>query len=186
MLRRLVRVSCRRPLLTVVVSLALAAVSILYTLHGLTFKTSGRDVLPPDAGYVIRYQEYAREFGELEDIVVVVEARSFAAAKAYASRLVQELRAGPVKFPRVTYRVDPKRFEGRQLLYLSRERLEEIRDKIFDHQEFMESFAVDPSLAQLIEGINAEFAQSLLSNLFDIGLQGGKAMDTRFLQLLLE
>jgi uncharacterized protein len=186
LLRRLVRVSCRRPLLTVVVSLALAAVSILYTLHGLTFKTSGRDVLPPDAGYVLRYQEYAREFGELEDIVVVVEARSFAAAKAYASRLVQELRAGPVKFPRVTYRVDPKRFEGRQLLYLSRERLDEIRAKIFDYQEFMESFAVDPSLAQLVEGINAQFAQGVVANLFDVGLQGGTAMDTRFLRLLLE
>jgi hypothetical protein len=82
--------------------------------------------------------------------------------------------------------VDPKKFEGRQLLYLSKERLSEIRDKIFDHQEFMESFAGDPSLAQLVEGINAQFAQSFVSNLFDIGLKDGQSLDTRFLRVLLE
>jgi hypothetical protein len=87
----------------------------------------------------VRYAQYAREFGELEDIVIVIEARTFEAARDYAARLVQDLRASPVKFPRVAYRVDPKRFEGRQLLYLPEEQLKEIRDRIFDHQEFMES-----------------------------------------------
>ena len=186
-LQRLVRLSCRHPLLTVVVSLALAAAGIGYTLHALTFKTSGRDVLPQSAGYVKKYVDYAREFGELEDIVVVVEARTFEAAKAYASRLVQELRASPVKFQRVAYRIDPKRFEGRQLLYLSTEKLEEIRDKIFDHQEFMESFAADPTLSRLVEGVNAQFAQKFVSNLFDLGLaDDGGAIDTKFLSLLLD
>ena len=164
----------------------LAAAGIGYTLHALSFKTSGRDVLPQNAGYVRRYVEYAREFGELEDIVVVVEARTFEAAKAYASRLVHEVRSGPVKFDRVHYRIDPKRFEGRQLLYLSKEKLSEIRDKIFDHQEFMENFASDPSLAQLVESINAEFAQSFVTHLFDVGLADGQVVDTRFLSVLLE
>src|SRR5215470_10687967 len=118
LLRGLVRLSCRRPVLTALLSLILAVAGIAYTLHALTFKTSGRDLLPKDAGYVVRYNQYAREFGELEDIVVVVEAPTFEVAKAYAARLVQELRASPLNFPRVTYRVDPQRFEGRHLLYL--------------------------------------------------------------------
>ena len=185
-LQRLVRLSCRHPLLTVVLSLALAAAGIGYTLHALAFKTSGRDVLPQSAGYVRKYVEYAREFGELEDIVVVVEARTFEAAKAYAARLVQELRASPVKFHRVAYRIDPKRFEGRQLLYLSKEKLEEIRDKIFDHQEFMEGFAADPTLSRLVEGVNAQFAQKFVSNLFDLGLSDDGAIDTKFLSVLLD
>ena len=149
LLRQLVRVSCARPVLTVLLSVLLAVAGIAYTLHALTFKTSGRDVLPQSAAYVKRYIEYAKNFGELEDIVVVVEARSFEGAKAYAARLVQELRAAPVKFERVSYRIDPKQFEGNQLLYLTTDELKEIRDKIFDHQEFMESFAGDPSLARL-------------------------------------
>ncbi len=186
LLRRLVRVSCRRPWVTVGLSLILAVVSVALTLHGLTFKTSGRDVLPQNAGYVQRYVEYAKDFGELEDIVAVVEARTFEAAKAYASRLVGELRASPVKFPRASYRIDPKRFEGRQLLYLSTDTLREIQDKIFDHQEFMEHFAAEPSLAQLLEGVNTQFAQAFMNNVFDLGLEDKNQADTRFLQMLLE
>jgi hopanoid biosynthesis associated RND transporter like protein HpnN len=186
LLRRLVRVSCRRPYVTVTLSLLLALLGIVATVQGLRFKTSGRDVLPPDAGYVQRYAEYARDFGELEDIVVVVEARTFEAAKAYASRLVQELRGSPLKFGRASYRIDPQRFEGRQLLYLSSEKLREIRAKIFDHQEFMESFAADPSLAQLLDGVNTQFAQAFMNNVFDLGLDDKSPADTRFLQVLLE
>ena len=92
LLRRLVRLSCRRPVVTTILSLLLAAAGIGYTLHSLTFKTSGRDLLPQNAGYVLRYNQYARDFGELEDIVIVIEARSFEAAKAYAADLVHQLR----------------------------------------------------------------------------------------------
>jgi hopanoid biosynthesis associated RND transporter like protein HpnN len=187
LLRRLVRASCAHPILTVGLSLLLAVAGVAYTLHALSFKTSVRDILPRGAAYVQRYAEYAREFGELEDIVVVVEARSFEGAKAFAARLVQELKASPVKFSRVAYRIDPKQFEGRQLLYLSSAELREIRDKIFDHQEFMESFAADPSLAQLLEGINTQMAAAFVSSLFDIGLKDEDLpVDTRFLRVLLD
>ena len=187
LLRRLVRLSCRRPAVTVGVSLLLAAVAILYTMQSLTFKTSTRSLLPQNAGFVVRYAEYAKEFGELEDIVVVVEAGSFEGARAYAARLTDELESGPVKFHRIAYRIDPKRFEGRQLLYLPTPELREIRDKIFDHQEFMESFAGDPSLARLLEGINTQMAAAFVSNLFDIGLQDRDLpVDTRFLRVLLD
>jgi len=186
LLRRLVRVACRRPLVTVILALVLAVAGLVVTVQHMGFKTSGRDVLPQDAGYVKKYVEFARDFGELEDIVVVVEAPTLEAAKAYASRLVQELRASPVKFPRLSYRIDPKRFEGRQLLYLSTEKLREIRDKIFDHQEFMEGFANDPSLARLLEGVNLQFAQSFMNNVFDLGIGDEGPADTRFLRVLLE
>src|SRR6266536_1011945 len=187
LLRRLVRVSCARPAVTVALSLALSVLGIAYTLHALTFKTSGRDVLPQNASYVKRYVQIAENFGELEDIVVVIEARSFEGAKAYAARLVQELRASPVKFHRIAYRIDPKQFEGRQLLYVPTAELKEIRDKIFDHQEFMESFADDPSLARLLEGINTQMAAAFVSNLFDLGLKDQDLpVDTRFLRVLLD
>src|SRR4029453_13933530 len=74
LLRRLVRLSCRRPLVTTSLSIILAVAGIAYTLHALSFKTSGRDLLPRDAGYVVRYNQYARDFGELEDSVIVMGA----------------------------------------------------------------------------------------------------------------
>ncbi len=187
LLRRLVRLSCARPVVTVGLSVALAVIGLLYTLSTLTFKTSGRDVLPQDASYVKGYVEIAKDFGELEDFVVVIEARSFEGAKAFASRLVQDLRTSPVKFHRIAYRIDPKQFEGRQLLYLSTAELKEVRDKIFDHQEFMESFAGDPSLSRLVEGINSQMAAAFVSNLFNVGLnESNLPVDTRFLRVLLD
>ena len=68
--------STRRPLVTVVISLLLAAAGTLYTLHALTFVTSNLRLLPQKASYVVRLQDYQRDFGELNDIVVVVEAAS--------------------------------------------------------------------------------------------------------------
>jgi uncharacterized protein len=187
LLRRLVRVSCARPILTVALSVALAVTGLLYTVSALTFKTSGRDVLPQNASYVKRYVEIARDFGELEDFVVVIEARSFEGAKAFAAGLVQDLRTSPVKFHRIAYRIDPKQFEGRQLLYLSTAELKEVRDKIFDHEEFMESFAGDPSLSRLVEGINTQMAAAFVSNLFNVGLnENDLPVDTRFLRVLLD
>jgi hopanoid biosynthesis associated RND transporter like protein HpnN len=172
---------------TVALSLLLAVVGIAYTLHRMTFETTTRALLPQNAGYVVRYADYLREFGELDDIVVVVEAGSFEGARDYAVRLTEALRESPVTFHRVAYRIDPKRFEGRQLLYLPTAELREIRDKIFDYQEFMESFAGDPSLARLLEGVNTQMAAAFVSNLFDLGLQDKDLpVDTRFLNVLLD
>lgn len=55
LLSGLVRVSCRRPGLTLVLSLLFAALGVGYTLHALTFRTSTRALLPQNAGYVARY-----------------------------------------------------------------------------------------------------------------------------------
>src|SRR5215467_5315898 len=104
LLRRLVRLSCARPILTVSLSVLFAIAGLLYTFHALTFKTSGRDVLPQSASYVKRYVEIAKEFGELEDFFFLIESPSFEFAKAYASRLVQQLRSSPLKFHRIVYR----------------------------------------------------------------------------------
>ncbi len=182
LLRRLVRASCRRPSLTVLLSLALAALGVGYTFEALTFKTSTRDLLPPGQRYATLHTEYLRDFGELDDITVVVEGRTLEESKAYASRLVREIRRGPVKFERVAYRIDPKRFEGQALLYLSADKLKEIRDKVFDHQEFMENFAANPTLDQLITGINTQIASAFVSNFFDLGLQDSGAVDLGFLK----
>ncbi|HSB60178.1 MAG TPA: MMPL family transporter, partial [Vicinamibacteria bacterium] len=95
---------------------------------------------------------------------------------------VQEVRRRAIPLLRVTYRIDPKQFTGRALLYLSTERLAEVRDKIFDFQEFVEAFAERPTLAQLVDGIATQIASAFVSGLFDLGLRDEKAaLDVRFI-----
>ena len=97
----------RRPLLTVVVSVALGAAGVFYTAHALSFVTSNLRLLPQYERYVVLLKEYQRDFGELNDIVVVVESPAPDLSKVYASRLIQELEHRGLAPARITYRVDP-------------------------------------------------------------------------------
>jgi len=185
-LRRLVRLACARPALTVAIAAALAIVSLVYALTTLTFATSTRSLLPPGQPYVERFTQYDREFADLESIAIVVEAPSLPEATMYATRLVRQLRETKVPLKQISYRIDPKQFEGRGLLYLSKEKLSAIREKIFDYQEFMEAFAARPTLDQLVEGMGTQIATAFVSNFIDLGLSDGKgAADLRFVQDLI-
>jgi hopanoid biosynthesis associated RND transporter like protein HpnN len=182
-LRRLVRISCARPAVTVAAALALAAVSVGYTLTTITFQTSTLRLLPPGQPYVERYRQYDREFAELDDLAIVVQAPSLPEATLYARRLVRELRAHRVPLARIAYRIDPKQFEGRALLYLSTERLASIRDRIFDYQEFMEAFAGRPTLDQLVDGVATQVATAFVTAFIDLGLSDSKSsLDVRFVE----
>ena len=186
LLRRLVRVSTTHPLVTIGLSLGLAALGISYTASALTFKSTVRHLLPAGQRYVTLYNEYTADFGELEDIVVVVQGRTPDESKAYAARLDAELRKSPIPFERIAYRIDPARFEGRALLFLSVDKLKEVRDRILDHQELMESFAAAPSLDRLIDGINQGIGRAFIGHIFDLGLEdSGTSSDLRFLRELL-
>jgi hopanoid biosynthesis associated RND transporter like protein HpnN len=182
-LRALVRIACARPVTTVLIAVVLAALSVAYALNSLTFATSTRALLPPGRPYVERYTQYEREFGDLDSIAIVVEAPSLPEATLYANRLVRQLRAESVPLKRIAYRIDPKQFEGRGLLYLSKDRLTNIRDAIFDYQEFMEAFAAHPTLDQLAEGMATQIANAFMANFIDLGLAEGKgASDLKFVQ----
>ena len=169
--------------MTIAAALGLAAIGVVYALLALTFATSTRALLPRDAPYILRYVEYDREFGELDDLAIVVEAPSLPEATVYAGRLVRALKEAEVPLNRIAYRIDPKQFEGRALLYLSLERLTEIRERIFDYQDFMESFATRPTLDQLVDGIATQIANAFLGGFLDLGLSDPRgALDLKFVR----
>jgi uncharacterized protein len=181
-LRWLVRLACQRPWTTVLTAALLAVVSVLYALTTLTFATSTRALLPAHKPYIERYVQYDREFGELDDLAIVVEASSLQEATVYAGRLVRELRAARVPLVRIAYRIDPKQFEGRALLYLGLDRLREIRERVFDYQDFMEAFAARPTLDQLVGGVATQIAQAFVGGFLDLGLSESKeALDLKFI-----
>jgi uncharacterized protein len=179
-----VRLSTRRPVLTVLVALALAAAALAYTLHSLGFVSSSLRLLPQHARYVVLLRDYLKDFGQLNDIVIAVEATSPDEARRYAARLADQLRQDGLG-ARVTYHVDPTYFERRALLYLSVADLTTLRDRLYDYQEFLESYASRPTLDQLLEAVNRQIAASMVLGLFDLGLGGKEAADLRFLQELL-
>jgi hopanoid biosynthesis associated RND transporter like protein HpnN len=142
-------------------------------------------LLPSGQRYVTLFNEYLGDFGELNDSVVAVEAGSVDEAKAYARRLADELARAPVALPAATYRLDPAHFEERLLLYLSKDKLQEIGARLFDNQDLLESYVARPSLLVLLDGINQQIAAGFVSHFFDIGIQEQRQLSLRFLRDLL-
>src|SRR5215470_741252 len=172
--------------MTLIAAVVLAALSVVYAFTFLQFATSQRALLPQGKRFIERYGDYEREFGDLDDLVLVVQAPSLPEATIYANRLVRELRENRVPLDRINYRIDPKQFEGRALLYLSPDRLKEIRERVFDYQEFMEKFAEQPTLDQLVDGMATSIAQAFVTGLLDLGLDSGPgaskgSLDLRFI-----
>jgi hypothetical protein len=180
------RASGRHALSVVLVSVLLAAAGIFYTVHTITFITSNLRLLPQREPYVVLLKEYERDFGELNDIVVVAESPSPERAKTYAARLAQDLEGAGLAPSRVTYRVDPAYFDGRALLYLSVDELTALRDRLFDYQEFIEAYAAHPTLPQLLDGLNQQIANAMALGFLDLGLGGARSNDLRFLEAVID
>lgn len=183
---RLVRRAIDRPALTIGLCLLLAALGLFYTARTLRFQTSSVELLPPDRVYVQRFKHYLRDFGELNDIVIVIEASQIEHGQTFAARLADELRRPPLSAPRVTYRVDPEAFGGRALLYMSPAQLADLRDKVTAHRAFLEVYAAKPTLAQLVAGVDHEIARRFAGRFIDLGLDDEPSrLDPGFVDALL-
>src|SRR5213083_1891678 len=185
-LSRVVRVSIKRPGLTIGVCLTLALAGLVVTARHLTFQTSSVELLPPNHIYVQRFKEYLRDFGELNDIVIAIEAPSPSRAEVYADRLATEIKRLPGA-GRVAYSVDPDLFAGQALLYLSTPELDDLADKVRLHRPFIERYAARPTLAELLDAIGDEIARRLALGFVDLGLDGGgtEKVDAGFVDALL-
>jgi uncharacterized protein len=185
-LRATVRCCRRYPKITVLVAVVLTVLAVPVTLMKLSFETSNLHLLPSGQPYVARYREYAQQFGELDEIIIAIHGQTPDESKAFAARLVASLHAGPTRFTRLAYRVSPESLDGRALLYLPTETLTQIRDQIFDHQAFIESFAASPGLVTLIDAVDRDMTTAFAAHVFDLGLGDDTATgDLQFLATLL-
>ena len=181
-LRATVRCCRQHPRITLLIAVVLTVLAVPVTLTKLSFETSNLHLLPSGQPYVARYREYAQQFGELDEIIIAVRGGTPEASKAFAAQLVAALHAGPTRFTRLAYRLSPESLDGRALLYLPTETLTQIRDQIFDHQAFIESFAAAPGLVTLMDAVDREMATAFAAHVFDLGL--GDDAPTAGLQFL--
>lgn len=163
------RLSCARPGLTVFVALAFAALGVGYAAHSLTLETSKFHLLPLHQRYATLYKDYAEDFGQLEDIVVVVESPEVETSTAYAARLAGVLRQGALGTARISYRIDASRLEAQGLLYLPLDTLRATLDTVASQEELLADFAATPTLDRLVAGINQSVGATFLPGVFGPG-----------------
>src|SRR6267142_1330440 len=169
LLQHVVQVCCARPALTVLVAFAFAALGVGYASHSLTLETSKFHLLPLHQRYATLYKDYAEDFGQLEDIVVVVEGRQIETSTAYAARLADVLRRGARGTARISYRIDASRVEAHGLLYLPLDTLRKTLDTVASQEELLADFAATPTLDRLVAGINQSIGGAFLPGVFGPG-----------------
>jgi hopanoid biosynthesis associated RND transporter like protein HpnN len=155
----------------ILVSLALAVLSVNYAYHHLTFRTNRSDLVASDQRLLLLGEKLSKDFGSRDDLVVVVENGKPARTKAFADALAKELKKYPKEFPEIFYRLQPAAFKKWALLYLEPKQLQEIKDKLQDHQALLAGLAADPNLTGFYQGVNHELTGSLLGELFTGFLQ---------------
>ncbi len=165
-LQTAVRLSCARPAVTVCTAVALAVLGVGYAAHALRLETSKFHLLPLHRPYATLYKDYAEDFGQLEDIVVVVQSPTIETSGAYAARLAGILRDGALGTARVSYQVDATRLPTHALLYVPIDTLRDTLRTVASQEELLGDFAARPTLDRLVDGINQYIGSTFLPGVF--------------------
>src|SRR5262249_29577194 len=89
-----------------------------------------------------RWQQYVTEFGEDEDMVVVVQGDDRAEMERALEHLAAEVAKQPQHFDRLFYKWDLRALSNRALLFLPTEQIKEIQDNIKDMTLLLAPLAV--------------------------------------------
>jgi hopanoid biosynthesis associated RND transporter like protein HpnN len=130
LLCRLVAASCRAPGTVLVVSAALSLVSAWAFYTRLEYRTQRSDLINPQKDYQKRWRSYLGEFGDDDDMVVVVEGSDRARMRAALESLAEGVREKPAVFDRLFYKVDLRHLRPRALLFLPPEQIQSIQDNL--------------------------------------------------------
>jgi hopanoid biosynthesis associated RND transporter like protein HpnN len=121
---------CRFPRLVLTVTLLLAALSLYGFNTRLEYHTRRSDLISPNKDCQQRWRQYIAEFGDDEDIVVVVEGTNRQRMRQALDILAAEVRRQPELFDRLFYKVDLQPLRDRALLYLPTEQIQQIHQNI--------------------------------------------------------
>ncbi len=122
----LTRAVVRFPVLTLVIAGAAVAVSIWLTVTQLGFRTSRAELLSPNSDYNRRWLDYTKEFGDKEDVVVVVEGASREQIIPVLDDVCRELARRSDLFAAVMHKIDAPKLRAKGLYYLKPEELQRI------------------------------------------------------------
>jgi uncharacterized protein len=153
------------PLLTIVIALTLAGLSLYYTINNLGFLTSQRSLISSE-NRLVQLSKQIDQFDDLDNFVVAIENHNPSRSLDFLRALTAQLEADREHYFDVFYRIDPKALRPWALLYLSQKDLMTVRERLQEHPDFIEKLARSPNVADYFKLINAEIATGVVEELF--------------------
>lgn len=128
----LVSLVCRFPCVVLLVSVSLAGASLWSAATRLEYKTQRNDLISPHKENQKRWREYLAEFGDDDDIVLVVKGTDRALMEKALEALAARVQAKPELFDRLFYKVDLRSLRNRALMFLPVEEIRAIQHHLDD------------------------------------------------------
>jgi hopanoid biosynthesis associated RND transporter like protein HpnN len=159
LLRLLVRLAIFRPKVTIAIGLLGIVASLYLSSTRLVYHTSRAALLDPRQEYQQRWQRYVDEFGEQEDVVVVVQGEKRDAIIPALDAVVRELSAQPKYFQNVLHEIDLTKFRAKGLYFRRTEDLQQIEGMLNDVEPIVRGGWEWLSPGAMAAGMNAKLQQ---------------------------
>ena len=130
LLIRLVAAVCQVPRTILAISTVLAIVSVYAFYTQLEYRTQRSDLMNPHKDYQQRWRQYLAEFGDDDDMVVVVEGTDRGRMEAALEQMAGDVGPQTDLFDRLFYKVDLRHLQNRALLFLPAEQIQSIQDNL--------------------------------------------------------
>jgi len=154
--RTLFSVIARFPLLLVVFALVLSAVSIVYTRNNLEFLTGRDDLMPKNSQFHRDYREYRQEFGDQEEIVVVIESEDPDKAGRFGKELYERLSKKKDVFREVFYPNGLPFFQKNGLLFMPYDDLVSLRENLLKAKPVLTELSASPTVQTLFTSLTSQ------------------------------
>jgi hopanoid biosynthesis associated RND transporter like protein HpnN len=127
---RLVSAVCRYPRLVLALAFSLCAFSIFVSATRLQYRTERSDLVNPHKVYQQRWRQYLEEFGDDDDIVVVIQGNNRPEMEKALEDLAGEIAKQLSVFDRLFYKVDLQPLHRRALLFLPSDQIQQIQENL--------------------------------------------------------
>jgi len=154
-----------RPLLTIVLAITLAALSLWYTVNNIGFLTSQKKLISSD-NKLVQLSEQIEQFDDLDTFVVAIESNNQSLSLSFLRALAARIEADREHFVEVFSRVDPQALKPWALLYLDKKDILRVHENLTEHRALVRDLASSPDTVNLFRLINRELASGMVKELF--------------------
>ncbi len=197
LLQRWISWVLRWPRLVLAIAIAVAAASVVLAAARLEMLTDQLELISANHP-LIALSDKLDPFrtGGDHSFSVVIQAPTPEQAVSFIEKLASRVKEDDTHFRDIVYRVDPESFKSWQLLYLDKQELLNLRNKMDEHYRLLQGLSKDPDVLSFLKLINQEMASRMVGELFTgflddsnhPGEAGGKKepFDLSFLTVTLE
>jgi uncharacterized protein len=151
--RRLFAFIARRPRLILGLALLFSVISVIYTKQNMEFLTGRDDLMPKNAPFQVDYRAYLHEFGDQEEVVVVIESDDAEKATRCGDALFERLNREKGVFREVFYPGGLPYFRKNGLLFMPLEDIKNLRNTLTMAAPVLKDLAASPSVQTLFTSL---------------------------------